>query len=80
MSEDAGIEPRTVASLALTVYILANCCDFNRNVPADPLPPEPERFCGRREVLYLTPHPHPQHPAEGLPDLYQSRPDGLVPI
>ncbi len=41
---------------------------YSRNVPADPLPPEPERFCGRREVLYLTPHPHPQHLAEGLPD------------
>jgi hypothetical protein len=53
---------------------------LERNVPADPLPPEPERFCGRREVLYLTPLPHPQHLAEGLPDLYQSRPDGLVPI
>ncbi len=51
-----------------------------RNVPADPLPPEPERFCGRREVLYLTPLPHPQHLAEGLPYLYQRRPDGLVPI
>jgi len=32
-------------------------------------PPEPERFFWEeREVLYLTPPPHPQHPAEGLPE------------
>jgi hypothetical protein len=44
--------------------------ELARNVPADPLPPEPERFFGRKEVLYLTPLPHPQHLAEeGLPDL-----------
>jgi hypothetical protein len=40
-----------------------------RNVPAGPLPPEPERFFGRKEVLYLIPLPHPQHLAEGLPEL-----------
>jgi len=38
-------------------------------VPADPLPPEPERFFWEERVQYLTPlpHPHPQHLAEGLP-------------
>ncbi len=52
------------------------------NVPADPLQPEPERFLGRKEVLLLTPFPHPQHLAEGLPDLFIVRGglhDGLVP-
>jgi hypothetical protein len=35
-----------------------------KNASADPLPPEPEQFFGRKEVLYLTPFPHPQHLAE----------------
>ncbi len=57
------------------IHIVKACpSESAGNVPADLLPPEPERFCGRREVLYLTPSPI------GLPDLYQSRPDGLVPI
>ena len=50
-------------------------------MPADPLPPEPERFFGReRSFVSNYPSPHPQHLAEGLPDLCQWRPDGLVPI
>ncbi len=54
---------------------------FLENVPADPLPPEPERFFGReRSFVPNYPSPHPQHLAEGLPDLCQWRPDGLVPI
>ncbi len=40
-----------------------------KNVPAGTTSPEPERFFGRKEVLYLTsPFPHTQHLAEGLLD------------